>query len=262
MNWNNLIDKGYEIVSEKLKEQRQSLLYLVVSGSHAWGLERPDSDIDLRGVYQDPTVKLLGLHKGRDTIEFTDGIYDVQLYEVEKFFRMLCNHNGNMVNLLWLPRPVRLSLQIPWVYMARNFLTKRLRFYYRGYAESQRKRAMSQRGGKALIYTYREMFSGLYTMRYGKMEHNFKKLWDEAVDKEWYKGELLGKYFPDPKQEVTDEGWHKFYLDWEELCRVLDIEAENSSLPETYDGVEDCSELLVGLRLLNLYDDTLKERRR
>ncbi len=262
------INEGYGLVSERLKEQGRFLLYLVVSGSHAWGLERPDSDIDLRGVYQDPTVKLLGLTKGRDTIEFSEGIYDVQLYEVEKFFRMLCNHNGNMVNLLWMPKPIHVGFTIPWVFLARNFLTRKLRFYYRGYAESQRKRAMSQRGGKALIYTYREMFSGLYTMRHGKMEHNFKKLWDEAVENEWYQGELLGKYFPDPKQEVTDEGWRKFYSEWEDLCRVLDIEADKSPLPETYDGIKDCSELLISLRLTNLYNssirnfDTLKERRR
>lgn len=249
-----LREEGHNLIKERLATSDRQLLYLVVSGSHAWGLERPDSDIDLRGIYQDPTMKVLSLHKGKDNIEFSEGIYDVQLYEIEKFFNMLTKHNGNMVNLLWLPNPICLSILVPWVYLAKRFLTKKLRFYYRGYADSQRKRAMSQRGGKALIYTYREMFSGIYTMHYGRMEHDFHKLWDEAIKNGWYEGDLLDKYFPEPTQEVTDEGWHRFYSEWADLCKVLDVEAEKSSLPDTYDGVEDCTELLQALRLLNLYE--------
>ena len=250
-------EEAKQIINSRLSKGGRELLFLAVSGSHAWGLEQPDSDVDIRGVYQDPTTKVLGIYKGDDNMEFNDGIYDVQLYELQKFLRLLCNHNGNMVNLLWLPEPSIFSIGVPWGFLAQKFITKKLRFYYRGYAESQRKRAMSQRGGKALIYTYREMFSGLYTLRYGVMEHNFMKLWDEAVKNNWYQGELLGQYFPDPSQEVTDEGWHKFYSEWDKLCIVLDEEVEKSSLPLTYDGVKDCTDILVSQRLLNLFSEKL-----
>jgi len=245
--------KGLELVREKLALSNRRLLYLTVSGSHVWGLNTPESDVDFRGIYQDPTMKTLGLHKGRDTVEFSEDIYDVQLYELEKFLRMLCKHNGNMVNLLWIPNPIVVSFNVPWSYLARSFLTRKLRSYYRGYAEGQRKRAMSFRGGKALIYTYREMFSGLFTMRYGRLEFNFSKLWETAVDNGWYTGNLLDKYFPDPKQEITDEGWHKFYSEWEQLCIKLDEEADKSSLPESFVGAEVCSEILQQARLFNLF---------
>jgi len=242
-----------DISIKRLGEGNRRLLYLVVSGSHAWGLERPDSDVDIRGIYQDSTIKVLGLHKGRDNIEFNEGIYDVQLYEIEKFLGMLCNHNGNMVNLLWIPAPSIYDITVPWAYLAQKFLTRKLRFYYRGYAESQRKRAMSQRGGKALIYTYREMFSGIYTMKYGVIEHNFMKLWGKAVEESWYKGDLLDKYFPDSTQEVTDEGWHRFYSEWDALCVVLDSVVESSPLPIIYDGVKNCTDILLNARMLNLF---------
>lgn len=245
--------EAINLVTDKLSKDNRTLLYLVVSGSHAWGLDTPTSDIDLRGVYQDPTTKILSLYEGRDNIEFTQDNYDIQLYEVEKFFKMLCKHNGNMVNLLWLPSPLFISFGIPWVGLARNFLTRKLKFYYRGYAEGQRKRAMSERGGKALIYTYREMFSGLYTMRYGHLEFNFMKLWKIAIDNGWYSGHLLDKYFLGPTKEVSDEDWHRFYSEWEDLCIKLDKEAETSPLPETYDGAGECNELLLQLRLYNLY---------
>jgi len=250
--------RGIELIKHKLAEGNQSLLYLVVSGSHAWGLEKPDSDIDLRGIYQEPTINILGLHKIRDTVEFTDGDYDVQLYELEKFLNLLCNHNGNMVNLLWLPNPLVSTPAIPWTELSKLFMTRKLRFYYRGYADSQRKRAMSQRGGKALIYTYREIFSGLFAMHYGYMEHSFKKLWDEAKKQNWYNGGLLDKYFPDPAQEVTDEGWRQFYAEWEELCIKLDNEAAISPLSGTFDGFNMCDRILKQRRLLALsppYDE-------
>jgi len=245
-------EAGVELTRERLASLGCRLLYLTLSGSHAWGLERPDSDMDLRGVYQAPTMKILGLHRGKDTIEFNVGVYDVQLYELEKFLAMLTKHNGNMVNLLWLPNPLAVNLTIPWVGLGRSFLTRKLRHYYRGYAEGQRKRAMSQRGGKALVYTYREMFSGLHTMRYGVLEFDFKKLWQIAIDNGWYRGDLLARCFPDPTQEVTDEGWHRFYSEWEELCVALDKEAEDSKLPETFDGVGICTEILQKARLFDL----------
>lgn len=244
------------LVADKLTTDGNRLLYLAVSGSHAWGLQRAGSDIDLRGVYQKPTTKVLGLNKGRDTIEFLQGICDVQLYEVEKFLNMLCRHNGNMVNLLCLPNPITRDSRVPWTKLSRKFMTKKLRHYYRGYAESQRKRAMSQRGGKALIYTYREMFSGIYVMHYGVVEHDFMKLWREAVKNGWYRVGLLNRYFPNYKKEVTDEGWHEFYSEWEELCEVLEREASKSTLPETFDGVQSCTKILLQLRLDDLNENS------
>jgi hypothetical protein len=249
----NVLNKGIETVKSKMPEGYK-LLYMAVSGSHVWGLERPDSDVDFRGVYQKPTKQILSIHQGRDTIEFTEGLYDVQLYEVEKFFTMLCGHNGNMVNLLWLPTCFKTVDTVPWGSLRQCFLTKSLRKYYRGYAESQRKRAMSCRGGKALIYTYREMFCGLHVMHFGFVEHNFGILWKAAVRYGWYRGDLLSKYLANPSMEITDEGWKQFYAEWDGLCIELDKEASLSSLPETFDGYEACNKNLLELRL-----DDLKE---
>jgi predicted nucleotidyltransferase len=245
-----VLEKGIEIVQSHLGDNH--LLYMAVSGSHVWGLDRPDSDVDFRGVYQKPTTQILGMNRGRDTIEFTDGLYDVQLYEIEKFLSMLCNHNGNMVNLLWL-NPCLSRHNVDWDFLSKSFLTKSLRKYYRGYAESQRKRAMSCRGGKALIYTYREMFSGLFAMHFRYVEHNFMTLWGTALTHGWYTGELLGKYMKNPQMEITDEGWRQFYAEWDELCLRLDEEASKSSLPETFDGTEYCNKHLIAMRLNDLH---------
>ena len=256
------LNMGMQLVQTKLAESNQKLLLLAVSGSHSWGLQRPDSDFDLRGVYQESTLNVLDINKPRDTVEFTDGLYDVQLYEVEKFFKMLCGHNGNMVMLLHLPDFLYEDDFIFWRNLGHSFLTKKLRFYYRGYADSQRKRALSQKGGKALIYTYREMFTGLYLMKHGTVCFDFNKLWREAEHDGWYVDGLLYKYYPNHRQyfpagtqNITPDEWNKFYIEWEKLSELLDKEAEKSSLPDAYDGYDICNTLLRGLRIQNIREE-------
>jgi uncharacterized protein len=47
------------------------LLMAVESGSRAWGFASPDSDFDVRFVYQEPIDRMLRLFPGRDVIEET-----------------------------------------------------------------------------------------------------------------------------------------------------------------------------------------------
>lgn len=236
-------------VGLKLQQLRKMPLFLAVSGSHANGLARPDSDIDIRGVYLDPTRQILSLHRGADTIEATEDVIDIQLYELGKLLGMLLKHNGNIVRLLLSPIVLYEDLDIPWRELARRFLTKKLRHYYRGYAQAQRKRAMSERGGRALVYTYREIFEGLAVMRLGEPIFNFRQLWKWVEDRGFYTNGLLYQYFDDFTKEVTDEGWRQFYREWEELCLLLDEETAHSGLPESYDGYRECNELLLKWRL-------------
>jgi len=241
-------------VKDLLEDSGRLPLLLAVSGSHCHGLERPDSDIDIRGVYLDPTAKVLNLHPGKDTFEGTRGKIDYQCYELGKLLSMLLKSNGNVVRLLLSPYVMYSVPSIHWSSLARKFTTKKLRFYYRGYAESQRKRAMSQRGGKALIYTYREIFEGLAVMLTGEPIWGFRELWDWVCQNGFYKKGLLNRYFPYSKNaETSEETWHEFYREWEDLCLCLDSAAERSSLPESYDGLSELNQLLWEWRLKGLF---------
>jgi predicted nucleotidyltransferase len=212
--------------------------YLSISGSHLWHLNRPDSDLDIRGVYIKPTEEVIGLHEGRDTYEeigILDGNVDIQLYEIKKVFRMLYNSNGNVVEMLLAPTCFYVdphTVPMDWEELARMFLTRRLSHYYAGYFQSQRKRAMHNRGSKALVYSYREIMSGVMLMRSSEIIFDFGELRQRFEDT-FFKLPLLDEYMDREKwkQPMADTAIWAFEKEWERLVELLKEEKETSSLP-------------------------------
>ena len=74
-----------------------SVIYLVKSGSHAYGTATPESDIDLRGALIEPKQYLLGLQTFE---QFEDLKTDTVIYGLRKFASLLAKANPNTVELL------------------------------------------------------------------------------------------------------------------------------------------------------------------
>lgn len=72
---------GFDMISEKAQNRVRELiagiednhgvrvLMAVESGSRAWGFASPDSDFDVRFIYQEPVDRMLRLYPERDVIE-------------------------------------------------------------------------------------------------------------------------------------------------------------------------------------------------
>lgn len=225
------------------------VLFAGITGSHMWGLATEDADVDIRGVYVAPTRQLLSMHAGRDTLQ-RGGIIDTQFYEVRKALGMMQSHNGNIIELALSPSVFYVStFGEEFIKIAKGFLSKQLRHYYRGYATSQRKRAAQNRGGKAFVYTYREIYAGIWLMREGYIEYNFRTLWKNIEEAGVYHSSLLPRIFERNKwQVVDDEEMHHFDREWIELQQVLDAHAERSTLPEIHSNDFDMDELLLSIR--------------
>jgi predicted nucleotidyltransferase len=73
------------------------VIYLVRSGSHAYGTATPESDIDLRGVLVEPKHYLLGLQSFE---QFEDSPSDTVIYGLRKFASLLSKCNPNTIELL------------------------------------------------------------------------------------------------------------------------------------------------------------------
>lgn len=76
-----------------------------VTGSHAYGLATPESDVDMKAVAVKPTSEFLGLVKPRVdqlTKETIGTDVDVVVHEVGKFIGLCVKSNPTASELLWL----------------------------------------------------------------------------------------------------------------------------------------------------------------
>lgn len=80
----------------------------VIGGSHAYGTNIEDSDIDYRGIFIPPASAILGLNRqdqqqSKDTEANTESTF----FSVEKFIRLAANCNPNVIEILFTdPRHV------------------------------------------------------------------------------------------------------------------------------------------------------------
>ncbi|MBP4138314.1 nucleotidyltransferase domain-containing protein [Flavobacterium geliluteum] len=97
-----------EKILAKLKEIEESknvkILLAVESGSRAWGFASPDSDYDIRFIYQHPPEYYLSLWEQPDVIEFmTADDLDGSGWDLRKTVRLLAKSNAPLIEWLFSP---------------------------------------------------------------------------------------------------------------------------------------------------------------
>ena len=123
------------------KQAEQSLLYQVIAGSKAYGLDLPTSDTDIRGIYLQPNQYRLGLGYKE---QVNDTKNDVVYYELNRFMDLLVKNNPNIIENLFVPKDKILHFDeriLPLYNNRHRFLTKRLKYTFGGYSISQIKKA-------------------------------------------------------------------------------------------------------------------------
>jgi uncharacterized protein len=137
-------------------EVEQRTILIGLAGSHGYGLSRPESDLDYRGVFIAGKKYYLGLDKveqkdgGWDTepgiFDFLTGQKDTVIYELKKFVQLLAGANPNILELLWLKQyPIETEVGKYLIEHRQMFLSKRVKHTYSGYAFAQIKKIESHR---------------------------------------------------------------------------------------------------------------------
>ena len=81
----------------KNKQLGDNIILLVMGGSHAYGLDTPTSDVDIRGVFMNDPREILGL-ESTDRIE--DSATDTVLYSLPRFLELCCDCNPNIIEII------------------------------------------------------------------------------------------------------------------------------------------------------------------
>jgi predicted nucleotidyltransferase len=99
--WNTLENRK-QAVAETLKiiQERCHPLLIGYGGSIAYGLDTPESDIDIRGIFLNPPEEWIGLQPEAEQLRPEDS--DTVLYGLRKGMKLLLNGNPNVIELLGL----------------------------------------------------------------------------------------------------------------------------------------------------------------
>ncbi len=126
------------MITEEIRKNN-ILLLDCISGSIAYGLNTPQSDIDLKGVFVLPKTKFYGLNFIEQINNDTN---DEVYYELKRFFDLLSTNNPNILELLNTPNDC-IKYRHPLMDLVKPeiFLSKLCKQTFAGYAHSQIKKA-------------------------------------------------------------------------------------------------------------------------
>ncbi|MBR6284917.1 MAG: nucleotidyltransferase domain-containing protein [Muribaculaceae bacterium] len=119
------------------------LLYEYIRGSHLYGLNNEDSDVDTSGVYLCTTNELLGCFGYKPQV--SDSRHDNTWYEIGELMRLLLKSNPTVLECLFVPSDMILGPVHPLMQMViahrEQFISKQCFNPFVGYAKSQIEKA-------------------------------------------------------------------------------------------------------------------------
>ncbi|MCP4156466.1 MAG: nucleotidyltransferase [bacterium] len=122
---------------EDIKEE--NLLFKCIAGSKAYGLDTPESDTDIKGVFLLSREEYYGLeYYGQLNNESNDIVY----YELRRFVELLYKNNPGILEMLAIPEKCILYKHPLFDrFQPKMFLSKQCKNTFAGYALAQVKRA-------------------------------------------------------------------------------------------------------------------------
>ncbi len=170
-----------------------NIILLGLGGSHAYGLEKETSDLDVRGIALNSKNELL---LGRDFEQVTETKTDTTIYSFNKMIQLLTSNNPNTIEILGLKPEHYLYLSgigKELLEHKKMFLSKICIHTFGGYADAQLRR-LSNKAARLVSQPEQEMHilksieNAEYDFknRYYPYEENAVRLYiDKAIQKDY-----------------------------------------------------------------------------
>ena len=115
-----------------------------MSGSHAYGMSTPESDVDIRGLFLADPINIRTPFYTVEECKIMDE-EDTKFYELTHFMKLLLQNNPNIVETLWVDESDIMFRDSKGVYdllrkHRSDFLSSKVAHTYTGYAFAQLKR--------------------------------------------------------------------------------------------------------------------------
>ena len=137
MNYKEILEsKAYDFLrTNPLLKDR--LLFLVIGGSHSYGTNNENSDLDIRGIVLERETDTLGL---TDFEHYIDPNTDTVIYTLKKFLKLVKECNPNVIEMLFCKKEHYFYMSPLGEMLIKNrniFLSKRAAYSFGGYANAQ-----------------------------------------------------------------------------------------------------------------------------
>lgn len=220
------------------------ILNMCLSGSHLYGWNAQDSDVDLRGTFLAPTSDILSLFSYKDVLEFKEGKTDIVLFEIAKEVGLALKGNCNSLERLNAPQIITtFEFEELKRIINSSFGKKGVYNSYKGMATSSYKKYISNGKGevKKFLVIMRALMAGVYTLRSGRIEPDIRKL-NETFKIGWVE-RLLKLKEKDKHKIVKDEGVSEWFYE-------IDKAYKESTLPEKTRNyaIEQADNFIIKLR--------------
>lgn len=184
-----------------LKENKHlgnNIILLTLGGSHAYGMDKEDSDIDLRGVSLNSKEEIL---LGKDFEQVVETNTDTTVYSFNKILQLLKSNNPNTIEILGCKPEHYLYLSDVGRELLNNrkmFLSKICINSFAGYASSQLRR-MENKAARLVGQSQNEEYilksinnaSYDFKNRYFPMNDSSVKLYTDKAVQEGYDTEIF-----------------------------------------------------------------------
>jgi len=139
---------------KEIEEQEDiKVLFLIESGSRAWGWESEDSDYDIRGIYVQNYNQFKDL---KNQINLVSGDLDIELWDLKKFLTLMRKSNPSVwewlsSDIIYLDNPIREELKKEFVKGCSRFALKK---HYVSMARQNFQKYINQIGDTANLKKY------------------------------------------------------------------------------------------------------------
>lgn len=210
-----------------LRAQKR-IIYEAVGGSHAYGLNTPESDKDIRGIYLLPPKTYFDFRFSEEEDEkpLTEDGNDVAFYSLRKYFQLAEKCNPNIIEMLWYPEDCILFKNVVFDELVKNrdlFVSKEAFTSHSSYAMGQIKKA----AGKNKKVHKKEVFVdqiGLEKLRKLLIEGVVSLKWIESRFSKPFANFLL----------KTCEAKNELHCDLKKMDAVLKDENVKNLLPPNH----------------------------